>query len=143
MILDVRQQNHVSAKAAGRRPPLIDCFAIRWPDGECMHSPSGDCPLPGKALKVREKKCLNYRLFQDLPLLLEDAVLVAPAVIISHQIMVGASRHHFFENAFTHLFSVESPTPRSAETCRHPLSSMLRVDCRTMVQSARCAPHPF
>jgi hypothetical protein len=96
MVLDVRQQNHVSAKAAGRRPPLIDCFAIRWPDGECMHSPSGDCPLPGKALKVREKECVNYRLFQDLPLLLEDAVLVALAVIISHQIMAGASRHHFF-----------------------------------------------
>jgi hypothetical protein len=50
--------------------------------------------------------------------------------------MVGASRHRFFENAFTHLFDVESPTPRSAETCRPALSLMLRIDCQAMVQAA-------
>jgi hypothetical protein len=65
------------------------------------------------------------------------------AVILSNQVLVESMGAAYSENAFTHLFNVESPTPRSAETFRHPLSSMLRVDCRTMVQSARCAPHPF
>ena len=28
-------------------PLSADCFAIRWPSVECLHLPSGACPLPG------------------------------------------------------------------------------------------------
>ena len=85
---------------------------------------------------MHEQGSADRRLFQDLPLLLEDTGLAAQVFILSHQVLVGPMGAASSEDAVTHLFSVESPKPRSAEICRCPLSSMLCIDGRAMEQAA-------
>ena len=141
LVFDMRQQNHVSVKAAGRRPaPPRTKASIR--DSQ---QPSQMHAWQQAAISVNESEPHGFWPAKKIATFFNTS-LSSLRMRFSRRrrsfsrirFWSGPMSANYSENTVTHLFSIESPTPRSAETRRRvkPLVSAIRA--ASLLNSSLC-----
>jgi hypothetical protein len=136
----MRQQNHVSAKAARRPTPPSTKASIRG-----GQQPAQTHSRQQTAISVNESEPHGFWPAKKIAIFFNTS-LSSLRMRFSRRrrsfsrirFWSGLVGDAYSENAFTHLFSVESPTPRSAETCRRVSLLVNAIRAASLLNSSLC-----
>jgi hypothetical protein len=136
----MRQKNHVSAKAARRPTPPSTQASIRG-----GQQPAQTHSRQQTAISVNESEPHGFWPAKKITVFF-NTFLTSLRMRFSRRrrsfsrtrFWSGPMGANYSENTVAHLFSVESPTPRSAETCRRVSLLVNAIRAASLLNSSLC-----